>query len=343
MEKQVLLDKTKLEEETEPSPITSISAMEIILIDIFDMVFNCDKNQNLKEKDNIKEKLSIFEFLLNIEEIPNKNEYFENFKYKKDDKKLEYFDKDFTSRKRVINLEDEKIDEIKEIISITNKNSQKFQMRYLIIIKGEKQELDIYLGINKKLCKYLFKIKNLQSFSNEISQHCNKEKIKFYIKKPFKKNKITDSLCSIFFDMIKNHEKTNTFQFFDEILPNYIRFEVDNYSSISSDSSDLFDNRNKIPFIPEIKIKEISLDCEGDQKELKIFIMNLMIFQEKNYNNSSYMVVLEKKEEFPVIYVQINLEIFKITIKRPGLSLHNFCIFCEKKAHITIYIKKNGN
>lgn len=359
MEKQFLIDEREHEDKSETSQQTNNKILiPIIFSKDLGIVSYFDENQKLNK--NIVAKLSKFAFFLNIEENSDKNENFVNYKYKKDNKKFKYFNKDFTFIKTDKNFK--QINEIKEFIININNYSLKYEIIFRIIIKKGKKKIDIYLGFNNELTKYIFKFDNSQSIY-EIFQHCIQNKIElieFDMEKDIKKNYINDSLCSKFFDMIKNHNKENEknkeenkeniFQFFDPMLPNYRDFNS-NTSVISKDLSDLFDDRIHISsftidfekFEEEKKIKEIPLECGGDQKELKIFIMNLKFFLDKNHNNSSYMIILEKNAQFPVIYVQINLELFKITFKEPGLSPDKFRLFCEDKAHMRIYVKAHDN
>ncbi len=68
--------------------------------------------------------------------------------------------------------------------------------------------------------------------------------------------------------------------------------------------------------------------------------MRLIIFQENNFETSTYMPILEEEEKYPVIYMQVFDQIFVFIINDPGLSLSEFVEFCDQETSFIIYEKK---
>ena len=257
----------------------------------------------------------------------------------------------------------EQIEQFKDLITNLKKYSKIYNAIYYIFINKDNDELSIYLVSNtSEYFKYIFKIKNPTNKKNpilhSIEQHCQTENIKFNIDK----NKIMSNYYLDIKNYDNNYAKIVSHQYLCALKANYEPYKRDNtkenfnYSSkftIYEDKSNIFDynitismftntdiekytEENKINIIP------ICIDFKNYHEKLELFIKNLNDFNENNFENSTVMAFLGKNERFPVIYMQIDDDLFEISFKNPGFLLDEFVLFCEKE-HTIIYGRKNEN
>ena len=346
MTKKSSIEKIKLEAQT--NILTKSKTGE------FSQAFNIFHFCKPKTNYNFDIKLLSLLALLSIFE-ENRSEFIENTKYKRFE---------IINKGQLHNLKE--IEEINKFISNIKNFSEKYYVIYYILINEYNRELNFYLSINdNELFKYIFQIDNSRAEKDNkpendllhtIKNHCDKNEIKYDINNPIKKNSMRIWLHSYFLYIIQSNKNENEdekpHKCFDAVSLNYNIYNTDNNYNNYGDISDLYDNiiinSNLIGIDIEeyalknnIKINKLYLDIRNRKLELIIFIMKLIIFQENNHKISERMVVFEEKEKFPVIYIEIIRQEFKINFINPGLSLSEFVEFCDKEAPIILYEKKN--
>ena len=338
MEEKNPIENTDLEAQSNISTRTK-TGMDSKKLE-FSKAFKINHMCKPKTNYNFDIKLLSLLALLSIYE-ENQSELKKNTKYKK-----------FESINIVILHNLEQFEKINNFITNVKIFSENYSIIYYILINDNNNELNIYLSINEnELFKYIFKIddsKAIEANSQEngflytIKNHCDNKEIKYYINNPVQNNDTRSKLNCYYLNIIESHKKDGKPSLFlDKSSKNYTSYkgnnsiDIENNNIINSKSFDF--DIEKCALENNKKINKLNTEINNIKLELIIFIMKLVIFQENNFNTTSYKVVLEEQKKFPVMYMEVNDLLFNFIFKNPGLSLPEFVEFCDEETSIIIY------